>query len=199
MNPFGYQLLVPLGSLFAVGLMICEWSIGHVGIALCFWFLFGGVGVEIMLHRYYSHRSFRLGSVLERALTVLSVFGAQHSPIWWRALHVRRHLEADSKHDVHSPKDGFWHAFVGWHLDLDPNSVSLRCSAPLIRDDFHRFVHSRYYLLFWTPVILLAVVDFQLAYFVFVVPGFLAFMQTSLVNSICHLPQVGYRKFRDLR
>jgi len=187
--------MVPLVALFAAGVFLCDWSAANILIALTFWFLFGCVGVEITLHRYYSHRAFALGPRVEKLLAATSIYGAQHSPIWWRALHVRHHAEADSSRDIHSPRQGFWHAFLGWYWRLDPRSVSFRRCGDLVRDDFQRFIHTHYYKLFWAPAGALALWDWELAYFVFVVPSLFSFMQTNLVNSFCHLPAAGYRLF----
>jgi stearoyl-CoA desaturase (delta-9 desaturase) len=187
--------MVPLAALFAAGMFLCEWSVAHGAIALLFWFLFGCLGVEITLHRYYSHHAFALSPAMEKLLTVISIYGAQHSPIWWRALHVRHHREADSPRDIHSPENGFWHALIGWYWQMDPKTVSFRGCATLIRDGFQRFIHAHYYKLFWAPAGALAILDWELAYFIFIVPSFFSFMQTNLVNSFCHLPGVGYRRF----
>ena len=39
---------------------------------------------------------------------------AQGKMVNWLSDHHHHHLHSDEEGDLHSPKDGFWHAYVGW-------------------------------------------------------------------------------------
>jgi stearoyl-CoA desaturase (Delta-9 desaturase) len=67
-------------------------------------------------HRYFSHRSFRLGRVAQFLLAFAGTTAAQKGPLWWAGHHRVHHRYADTDADIHSPKRGFWWSQVGWIL-----------------------------------------------------------------------------------
>jgi stearoyl-CoA desaturase (Delta-9 desaturase) len=67
-------------------------------------------------HRYFSHRTFRLGRVSQFVFAFGGTTAAQKGPLWWAANHRAHHRFADTERDVHSPKRGFWWSHVGWIL-----------------------------------------------------------------------------------
>lgn len=72
-------------------------------------------GVTAFYHRYFSHRSFRAGRVVQFLGAVLGASAAQRGPLWWAAHHRRHHRHADTGADVHSPHaHGILWAHVGW-------------------------------------------------------------------------------------
>ncbi len=73
-------------------------------------------GVTAGYHRYFSHRSYRLGRVPQFVMAVLAQTSGQKGALWWAAHHRDHHRYADLPQDVHSPHEGFWWAHVGWIL-----------------------------------------------------------------------------------
>jgi stearoyl-CoA desaturase (Delta-9 desaturase) len=72
-------------------------------------------GVTAGYHRYFSHRSFKTGRVMQFLLAFLAQSSAQKGVLWWASKHRHHHRYSDTEHDVHSPRhDGFWHSHVGW-------------------------------------------------------------------------------------
>jgi stearoyl-CoA desaturase (Delta-9 desaturase) len=67
-------------------------------------------------HRYFSHRSYRLGRVAQFVLAFGGTTAAQKGPLWWAAHHRVHHRYSDTERDLHSPKRGFWWSQVGWIL-----------------------------------------------------------------------------------
>ena len=67
-------------------------------------------------HRYFSHRAFATSRPVQFLFAVLGAASVQRGPLWWAAHHRRHHRHADTEHDVHSPRHGFWHSHVGWFL-----------------------------------------------------------------------------------
>lgn len=77
-------------------------------------------GVTAGYHRYFSHRSYRLGRVAQGLLAVLAQTSGQKGVLWWTAHHRRHHRHSDQEEDVHSPGlRGFWWSHVGWILAND--------------------------------------------------------------------------------
>ena len=67
-------------------------------------------------HRYFSHRSYRMGRVAQFVMAFGGTMAAQKGPLWWAAHHRDHHKFADTDRDTHSPQRGFWWSHVGWIL-----------------------------------------------------------------------------------
>jgi stearoyl-CoA desaturase (delta-9 desaturase) len=67
-------------------------------------------------HRYFSHRSYRLGRIAQFVMAFGGTMAAQKGPLWWAAHHRNHHQFADTDRDTHSPQKGFWWSHVGWIL-----------------------------------------------------------------------------------
>jgi stearoyl-CoA desaturase (delta-9 desaturase) len=67
-------------------------------------------------HRYFSHRSYRMGRVAQFVMAFGGTMAAQKGPLWWAAHHRNHHQFADTERDNHSPQQGFWWSHVGWIL-----------------------------------------------------------------------------------
>ncbi|MCX4246413.1 acyl-CoA desaturase [Paraliomyxa miuraensis] len=75
-------------------------------------------GVTGGYHRYFSHRTFKTGRVMQFLLAFLAMSSAQRGVLWWAAHHRDHHKYSDGERDVHSPvRWGFWHSHVGWVYD----------------------------------------------------------------------------------
>jgi stearoyl-CoA desaturase (Delta-9 desaturase) len=75
-------------------------------------------GVTGAYHRYFSHRTFKTGRVMQFLLAFLAETSAQRGVLWWAAHHRDHHKFSDGVRDVHSPiRWGFWHSHVGWVYD----------------------------------------------------------------------------------
>ena len=75
-------------------------------------------GVTGAYHRYFSHRTYKTGRVMQFLLAFLAQTSSQRGVLWWAAHHRDHHKYSDTERDVHSPKQwGFWHSHVGWIYD----------------------------------------------------------------------------------
>ena len=71
-------------------------------------------------HRYFSHRTYKMGRVMQFIMAVLAESSAQKGVLWWASHHRHHHTHSDDPDDVHSPKQhGFWYAHLGWLFDPD--------------------------------------------------------------------------------
>lgn len=72
-------------------------------------------GLGAGYHRYFAHRAFRAGRVVQFALGLLGVTALQRGPLWWAETHRAHHRHADTADDIHSPRHhGFGYAHWGW-------------------------------------------------------------------------------------
>jgi stearoyl-CoA desaturase (delta-9 desaturase) len=104
-------------------------------------------GVAAGFHRYFSHRSFRAGRVVQFGLALLGTLALQKGVLWWVSTHRRHHAVADTPDDVHSPHHrSFLYSHCGWFLDpanqtVEPNRVRDLLRYPeLVWLDRWRFV-----------------------------------------------------------
>ena len=67
-------------------------------------------------HRYFSHKSFRTSRPMQFVFAVFGAASVQRGPLWWAAHHRHHHRHADTEHDIHSPRHGFWRSHMGWFL-----------------------------------------------------------------------------------
>lgn len=99
------------------GLIFFEvsWQVWALCIGLYFARMFG---VVAGYHRYFSHRTYKMGRVMQFLMAFLAETSSQRGVLWWAAHHRDHHKYSDTPQDVHSPvKHGFWHAHMGWLYD----------------------------------------------------------------------------------
>jgi stearoyl-CoA desaturase (Delta-9 desaturase) len=152
-------------------------------------FLIRKFGITGGYHRYFSHRSFKTGRVMQFVLAWLGCASTQKGPLWWASHHRSHHQDSDGESDVHSPvRDGFWWSHVGWILSDKYNSTDFR-----IIPDFARFPELRWLNRFHlVPPVSLAVACLAFhgwsglvwGYFISTV---ILWHTTFFINSLCHL------------
>jgi stearoyl-CoA desaturase (delta-9 desaturase) len=145
-------------------------------------------------HRYFSHRSYRMGRVAQFLMAFGGTTAVQKGPLWWAGHHRIHHRYTDLDDDVHSPRDGFWWSHVGWILSTrykktDPSTIKDFAAYPELRFlDRHS----------WIGPWLLGVACFLLGGWGALLIGFflstvLLWHGTFVVNSLAHL--VGRRRY----
>ena len=89
-------------------------------------------------HRYFSHRSYKLGRVMQFVMAFGGATAAQKGPLWWAGHHRHHHRYSDTELDLHSPLKGFWWSHVGWILcdknnDWNPDDIKDFAKYPELR------------------------------------------------------------------
>jgi stearoyl-CoA desaturase (delta-9 desaturase) len=152
-------------------------------------------GVTAGYHRYFSHRSYKVGRVAQFLLAFLAETSAQKGVLWWAAHHRVHHSTSDSEDDIHSPEQrGFWWSHIGWVLSNDYDQYD-----PRLIQDFAKFPELRwlnkYFLV--PPIILgsavLAIGGWPIFLWGFVVSTVMLFHGTFAINSLAHV--WGTRRF----
>jgi stearoyl-CoA desaturase (delta-9 desaturase) len=97
------------------------------GVALCLGsYYLRMFGITAGFHRYFSHRTYRLGRVSQFLMALLAQTAAQKGVLWWASNHRHHHRYSDLPEDVHSPiQRGFWWSHVGWILVPDYQETDL--------------------------------------------------------------------------
>lgn len=169
-------------------------------------YLYHGLGITLGYHRLLSHRSFKVPVWFEYFLVSGAYLSLEGAPIFWVTTHRLHHRYSDHKGDPHSPKDGFWYAFLGWMfrpLVTITNVEQQKTSPDLFRDPLYRFLHFGGRGLDGLMCLLFVIV-FRLIIWLVAGPTVLAgslagmalaFISPLMVNSFCHIPCFGYRTF----
>lgn len=107
--PFILVHFVPFLAVFT-GVTLKVVVLAFVTFSARMFFITGGY------HRYFSHRTYRMGRVPQFVMAFGGTMAAQKGPLWWAAHHRDHHKFADTDRDTHSPQRGFWWSHVGWIL-----------------------------------------------------------------------------------
>ena len=146
-------------------------------------------------HRYFSHRSYKMGRAAQFCMAFLAQTSAQKGVLWWAAQHRQHHRHSDDEHDVHSPLlQGFWWSHAGWilsekHEGYEPKQIA----------DFARFGELRWLDRYhWVPTVVFAAVILapggpRAFLWGYVISTVVLYHCTFAINSLAHL--FGTRRF----
>jgi stearoyl-CoA desaturase (delta-9 desaturase) len=179
--PFILANLIPLAAIWT-GVTWKAAIVGVVFYAARVFFITAGY------HRYFAHRTFRVGRITQFVLAFGATMSAQKGPLWWAANHRVHHRHTDTPRDPHTPSEGFWWSHVGWvmsglHKDVDYDDISEFSKYPELRFlDRHDWIGP------WT----LGVLSFLVAGWPGLVVGFFGstvvlWHSTFFVNSAAHV------------
>src|SRR5262245_20250294 len=73
-----------------VGVIWLGWSWSGLGLAIGLYYL-RMFGITAGYHRYFAHRSYKTGRVMQFLLALLGTTATQKGPLWWAAHHRNHH------------------------------------------------------------------------------------------------------------
>jgi stearoyl-CoA desaturase (delta-9 desaturase) len=186
-SPFLVMHLLPLGLLFT--------GPGYQDFAWCIVLYYARMFfITAGYHRYFAHRSYKLGRVMQFLMALGGTTAVQKGPLWWAGNHRTHHRFSDTERDVHSPKHGFWWSHVGWILADRYNRTPLESIKDFAKYPELRWL-DRYHLI---PPLLLASACFWLGDLNGLLSWFflstvLLWHGTFTINSLAHV--FGRRRF----
>lgn len=165
-------------------------------LVLCFALYFIRMfGVTAGYHRYFSHRTYKMGRVMQFLMACLAQSSMQRSVLWWASNHRHHHKFSDQPEDVHSVKhDGFFWAHIGWVFSPRWDEIDMSRVKDLARYPELRFLVKVHYL----PALLLAIGCWLWMGWTGLVVGFiwstvLLWHGTFTINSLAHV--IGTRRY----
>lgn len=186
--PFALLHLAALSVLFVpFSLSMLAWFAGS--------YLLRMFGVTAGYHRYFSHRSYRLGRVAQFALAFLAQTSAQKGALWWAAHHREHHRNSDEERDIHSPwRQGFWWSHAGWILSNRYDEYDAKRIADFAKYPELRWLDRHH----WVPTVVYAAAILAIGGPGAFVWGYVAstvflYHATFTINSLAHL--WGTRRF----
>jgi len=151
-------LTVGIPTLGTLAALVLAWQHGIGGLELgllASMYLLTALGVEVGLHRFFSHRAFKAGPGATAFFAIAGSMAAQGPVLFWAATHRQHHAFTDKEGDPHSPHlvgegfrnrlRGWWHAHVGWLFTLRRQNWS-RFVPDLFRDRWIVRLNQHYYL-----------------------------------------------------
>ncbi len=123
-NYVAYYAFMHVAGVVGLWYAFTHASAGMIWFAVAYFFV-GHLAITCGAHRLYSHESYH-ASVALQYLYVLGFSAVAQGPIvWWVGKHRQHHARTDADGDPHSPREGFFHAHMGWlmrekHVDPAP-------------------------------------------------------------------------------
>ncbi len=72
------------------------------------------LGISLGFHRQGTHPSYQTHDWVRCIFYALGTASAQGKMVNWLSDHYHHHIHSDEDEDLHSPRHGFWHAYIGW-------------------------------------------------------------------------------------
>lgn len=137
---------VHIGAVFAFLPIFFSWK--AVGVALLLYWITGGLGITLGLHRLVTHRSFQAPKWLEYLLMLFGTLACQGGPIEWVGTHRLHHLHSDKENDPHDSNQGFWWSHMGWLIYHRSDISDLpRVTKDIAKDPVYQFLEKYMILL----------------------------------------------------
>jgi stearoyl-CoA desaturase (delta-9 desaturase) len=157
-------------------------------------------GTQIVLHRYYSHRSFQTNKFFKNLFLFLSFLPGQGSPIAWSAAHRHHHKYSDKELDNHSPIESYFLAAGGWLLKGYDWVIGVKklktIPTDLLRDKILVTIDKNYYIIWWTAIMAGLTINYKITFFFLLAPVGWTILFSALVTLGCHIKIIGsYRNF----
>jgi stearoyl-CoA desaturase (delta-9 desaturase) len=145
-------------------------------------------------HRYFSHRSYKMGRVMQFLMAFGGATAVQKGPLWWAAHHRHHHKHSDDHDDIHSPLRGLVWSHMGWIMCSKYRPTQIELIQDFAKFPELRWLNKYYYV----PPIMLGVATFLIGGWSGLVVGFflstvLCWHCTYLINSLAHL--IGRRRY----
>ena len=189
------RLTVSVAILTVIGLFNPSmFSLFNIMLSVVSFYVLSIFGIYLMMHRYFSHKSFQFkNKFLKLIMTVISLAALRGSPFGWVYIHRMHHAYSDTNLDPHSPKILGYKLFgFGHYKKHESEKLNLFLVKDLMSKE-HLFIHKWYSLIIIVAAFLISVVNLEVLYFGWILPGFLVHISQNSFNYFGHL--YGYKNF----
>jgi stearoyl-CoA desaturase (delta-9 desaturase) len=167
-----FQLSAIVLSIFGIVNLITNFSSAHLYITIICATLFSMIGVNVGLHRYFSHRSFDTWKPVVWMLGLFGTLSTTGRLISWVAIHRFHHLHTDTELDPHSPK------YIGWlrsfTFDYTRVYIDKKYVKDLLSNSTAVFFHKNCIDIILIYIFILSIVDPWLVVFAWALPSGIA-------------------------
>ena len=175
------------------GIFFFNFTLENYLTLLIFYFLYSGIGVSMMLHRYYSHKSFDFKyPIVKWLFTWFSIVSGRGSMIGWVYIHRLHHTFSDTETDPHYSVNGLKEILFPSY-DKFIKKVNLRLVKDMLSKE-NIFIDKHYLLLLFVWVILLGLVGIEFLYFAWILPVSVTHLTFNTFLYSGH--KLGYRNYQ---
>ena len=185
-----FRSIAMIGSI--IGLSYYDITPINLLLILIGYFTYSGIGISMMMHRYYTHRSFEFKSeLIKKIFTYIAIISGRGSIIGWVYVHRLHHAFSDTERDPHDPKRYGWRIFFSHMLNYG-ETVDKRIIKDLFNHEQLKInkYYNLYILLYWT---LLLIIGPEFFVFFYCVPMLLSALALDLFVYLSH--DYGYRTY----
>lgn len=173
-----------------VGLFVAQWTLMNVLITVLAFYAYNSLGVALMFHRYWTHKSFAFRfEWMKWPLTLLAMIAGRGSPLAWVYVHRLHHAHSDTEKDPHSPH------FIGYRFfGLAKNTQAEKMQIFMVKDLLtrsHILLNDYYLLIVGIAIFLLLLFSPTVFYFAWILPVALTQISQDAFNYFAHVS--GYR------
>lgn len=180
----------------SLGLCVTSmFTVTNMCISLLSFYVLNILGNWMMLHRYYSHKSFEFkNKYIKWFFTILAILTGRGSPLGWSYLHRKHHAYSDTEKDPHSPKYLGYKIFgFGHYKTQEEEPMQIFIVKDLMSKE-QVFIHKWYIVIILSFICMIALVNAELLYFAWILPAFLVHLSQTNFNYFGHMN--GYRNFQ---
>lgn len=187
-----FRLQLIAAVLTILGCILADFSMRYAFTSVICFYLYSIVGLSITLHRFYSHKSFKLSPIVKWIFTTIAVLAGRGSPLGWVYVHRIHHATSDTEKDPHSPHFPTF-KFIGFRPVLDETKKINYFIVKELLTPTHKAI-DKYYIGFILAFILfLGLIDVNLIMYAWALPVLAVSMSQVAFNYFCH--KQGYRNF----
>jgi len=163
----------------------------YIVLSIFMFYVYSVLGISMMLHRYYSHKSFKLNSFVKWVFTVFAVLAGRGSPLGWVYIHRIHHATSDTEKDPHSPHYSTF-KFIGFKPVQENKKINHFIVKELLTTA-HIKIDKYYLLVILSFLLLLSIINFDLIFYMWAIPVFVVSVTQTMFNYFAHTK--GYRNF----
>lgn len=179
-------LLIFIGLVYPV-----DFSTYYVLLSVFMFYCYSIFGISMMLHRFYTHKTFKLNPITKYFFTIFAILAGRGSPLGWTYVHRMHHATSDTMNDPHSPHNKNF-KFIGFK----PIKTKNKINHFIIKDLMNPVQLSidKYYMLYIiTFLLILYWIDFNLVFYMWAIPVVIVSISQTCFNYFAHT--YGYRNF----
>jgi fatty-acid desaturase len=188
------NIVVTLGAI--LGFFYFEFSAVEIATTIFFYFMYSAVGLGMMYHRFWTHRSFEFKhQSVKWLLTLFGVLTGRGSIIGWVHVHREHHAFSDTERDPHISNMSLLKIFVPMFSNHG-ETINKRLIKDLLTKE-HLDINKYYVLIIATWVITLMMINPWLAYFIWFLPVFITNLVWNSFIYYGHSSKIGYQNYTE--
>ena len=188
------NIIVTLGTI--IGFFYFDFSVLEIATSTFFYAMYSAVGLGMMYHRFWTHRSFEFKhQSVKWLLTLFGLLTGRGSIIGWVHVHREHHAFSDTERDPHITNMSLLKIFVPMFSNHG-EVINKRLIKDLLTKE-HIDMNKYYVLIIATWVVALFLINPWLAYFTWFLPVFLTNIVWNSFIYYGHNTHIGYQNFTE--